>query len=194
MLPRAIWLGSRRPFAGAAASIAINSAFFYSQKNGLFRDFWSVPGRRTRCRALSTRYGSPRTALESSTQPRRRRVSRKMVGRLPMLATPRRDAAARAQMNKIPARRTSTIIDASSSCDNSRRQGRLIGSGARARQKIAPALMRHLLLACIAGAARGSRLAIDFGTDEAFSITVDGTPWLSTFNAHVCVAETYRLH
>ena len=38
--------------------------------------------------------------------------------------------------------------------------------------------MRHLLLACIAGAARGSRLAIDFSTDEAFSITVDGTPWL----------------
>ena len=38
--------------------------------------------------------------------------------------------------------------------------------------------MRHLLLACIAGAARGGRLAIDFSTDEAFSITVDGTPWL----------------
>ena len=62
MLPRAIWLGSRRPFAGAAASIAINSAYFLSQKNGIFREhppFWSVPGRRTRCRALSTRYGSP---------------------------------------------------------------------------------------------------------------------------------------
>ena len=94
MLPRAIWLGSRRPFAGAAASIAINSAYFLSQKNGIFREhppFWSVPGRRTRCRALSTRYGSPRTALESSKQPRRRRASRKMVGRLPMRATPRRD-------------------------------------------------------------------------------------------------------
>ena len=49
-----------------------------------------------------------------------------------MLATPRRDdAAARAQMNKIPARRTSTIIDASSSCDNSRRQGRLNGGSRR---------------------------------------------------------------
>jgi hypothetical protein len=54
-----------------------------------------------------------------------------------MLATPRRDeTAARAQMNEIPARRTSTIIDASRSYDNSRRQGRLIGRGARARQKI----------------------------------------------------------
>ena len=54
-----------------------------------------------------------------------------------MLATPRRDdAAARAQMNEIPPRRASTIIDASSSYDNSRRQGRLIGRGARARQKI----------------------------------------------------------
>ena len=42
----------------------------------------------------------------------------------------------------------------------------------------APALMRHVLLAFIAGAARGSRLAIDFSTDEAFSITIDGTPWL----------------
>ena len=52
-----------------------------------------------------------------------------------------------------------------------------------------PALMRHLLLACIAGAARGSRLAIDFSTDEAFSITVDGTPWLygggATLGGHV---------
>ena len=38
--------------------------------------------------------------------------------------------------------------------------------------------MRHLLLAFIAGAARGSKLAIDFSTDEAFSITIDGTPWL----------------
>jgi len=38
--------------------------------------------------------------------------------------------------------------------------------------------MRHLLLAFIAGAARGTKLAIDFSTDEAFSITVDGTPWL----------------
>ena len=62
MLPRAIWLGSRPAFAGAATSMAINSAFFYSQKNGnsrAHRPFWSVPGRRTRCRALSTRYGSP---------------------------------------------------------------------------------------------------------------------------------------
>ena len=42
----------------------------------------------------------------------------------------------------------------------------------------APALMRHLLLAFIAGAARGTKLAIDFSTDEAFSITIDGTPWL----------------
>ena len=38
--------------------------------------------------------------------------------------------------------------------------------------------MRHALLAFIAGAARGSKLAIDFSTDELFSITVDGTPWL----------------
>ena len=62
MLPRPIWLGSRRPFAGAAGAIAINSAYFLSQKNGIFWEhprFWSVPGRRPRCRALSTRYGSP---------------------------------------------------------------------------------------------------------------------------------------
>ena len=100
MLQRAIWLGSRRPFAGAAASIAIKSGYFLSQKNGVSREhppFWSVPGRRTRCRTLSTRYGSPRTALESSTQPRRRRVSRKMVGRLPHArdAAPRRNRGPR---------------------------------------------------------------------------------------------------
>ena len=54
-----------------------------------------------------------------------------------MLATPRRDeTAARAQMNEIAPRRTSTIIDASSSYDKSRRQGRLIGRGARARRKL----------------------------------------------------------
>ena len=38
--------------------------------------------------------------------------------------------------------------------------------------------MRHLLLACIAGAARGTKLGIDFSTDEAFSITIDGVAWL----------------
>ena len=62
MLPRPIWLGSRPAFAGAATSIAINSAYFLSQKNGILREhapFWSVPGRRSRCRALSTRYGNP---------------------------------------------------------------------------------------------------------------------------------------
>ena len=81
--------------------------------------------------------GAPRTALESSTQPRRRRVSRKMVGRLPMLATPRRDdAAARAQMIEIACGVHLQIIDASSSYDNSRRQGRLIGRGARVRRKL----------------------------------------------------------
>ena len=53
-----------------------------------------------------------------------------------MLATPRRDDPARAQMNEIAPRRTSTIIDASSSYDKSRRQGRLIGRDARALQKL----------------------------------------------------------
>ena len=38
--------------------------------------------------------------------------------------------------------------------------------------------MRVLLLTLVARAALGSRLAIDFSTDEAFSITIDGTPWL----------------
>ena len=111
--------------------------FFIPRKTGFPGIFWSVPGRRTRCRALSTRYGSPRTALESSTQPRRRRVSREMVGRLPTRATPRRDdAAARAQMIEIACGVHLQIIDASSSYDNSRRQGRLIGRGARVRRKL----------------------------------------------------------
>ena len=115
MLPRAIWLGSRRPFAGAAASIAINSAFFIPRKTGILAHFVLLGaslgvelGAAPSLRAT----GAPRTALGSCSLPRRRRVNRKMVGRLPMLATPRRDdAAARAQMNEIPARRTSTIID-----------------------------------------------------------------------------------
>ena len=38
-------------------------------------------------------------------------------------------------------------------------------------------MMRVLLLTLVAGAV-GSKLAIDFSTDEAFSITIDGTPWL----------------
>ena len=38
--------------------------------------------------------------------------------------------------------------------------------------------MRVLLLTLVARAALGSKLAIDFSTDEAFSITIDGTPWL----------------
>ena len=38
--------------------------------------------------------------------------------------------------------------------------------------------MRVLLLTLVARAALGSKLAIDFSTDDAFSITVDGTPWL----------------
>ena len=38
--------------------------------------------------------------------------------------------------------------------------------------------MRVLLLTLVARAALGSKLGIDFSTDEAFSITVDGTPWL----------------
>jgi hypothetical protein len=42
----------------------------------------------------------------------------------------------------------------------------------------APALMRILLLTLVARAALGTKLGIDFSTDEAFSITIDGTPWL----------------
>jgi hypothetical protein len=38
--------------------------------------------------------------------------------------------------------------------------------------------MRVLLLTLVARAALGSKLAIDFSTDEAFSITVDGVAWL----------------
>ena len=38
--------------------------------------------------------------------------------------------------------------------------------------------MRVLLLTLVARAALGTKLGIDFSTDEAFSITVDGTPWL----------------
>ena len=54
-----------------------------------------------------------------------------------MLATPRRDdAAARAQMIEIACGVHLQIIDASSSYDNSRRQGRLIGRGARVRRKL----------------------------------------------------------
>ena len=80
---------------------------------------------------------TPRTARESCSLPRRRRVSRKTVGRLPMLAMPRRDdAAARAQMIEIACGVHIQIIDASSSYDNSRRQGRLIGRGARTRRKL----------------------------------------------------------
>ena len=74
-----------------------------------------------------------RQVVHGREQPRRRRVSRKMVGGLPMLAMPRRDdAAARAQMIEIACGVHLQIIDASSSYDHSRRQGRLIGRGARA--------------------------------------------------------------
>jgi len=60
-----------------------------------------------------------------------------MVGRLPTHATPRRDdAAARAQMIEIACGVHLQIIDASSSYDNSWRQGRLIGRDARARRKL----------------------------------------------------------
>ena len=38
--------------------------------------------------------------------------------------------------------------------------------------------MGILLLTLVARADLGSRLAIDFSTDELFSITIDGTPWL----------------
>ena len=39
MLPRAIWLGSRPAFAGAATSMAINSAFFIPRKTGILAHF-----------------------------------------------------------------------------------------------------------------------------------------------------------
>ena len=112
MLPRAIWLGSRPAFAGAATSIAINSAYFLSQKNGISREhapFWSVPGRRSRCRALSTRYWSPtyrpRVMFAAAPAPSEPEDGR---GAAHARATPRRDdAAARAQMNEITPRRTS---------------------------------------------------------------------------------------
>ena len=45
--------------------------------------------------------------------------------------------------------------------------------------------MRVLLLTLVARAALGSKLAIDFSTDELFSITVDGTPWLHGGGASV---------
>ena len=126
--------------AGAATSIAINSAFFIPRKTGILAHivlFGVFLGANLGAPPFLRATGAPRTALESCSLPRRRRVSRKMVGRLPTHATPRRDdAAARAQMIEIACGVHLQIIDASSSYDNSRRQGRLIGRGARVRRKL----------------------------------------------------------
>ena len=99
MLPRAIWLGSRRPLPAPPLQLQSIQPFLFPEKRDFSRIvlFGASLGAELGAAPSLRATGAPRTALESSTQPRRRRVSRKMVGRLPHArdAAPRRNRGPR---------------------------------------------------------------------------------------------------
>ena len=90
MLPRAIWLGSRRPLPAPPLQLQSIQPFLFPEKRA-FSSFGASLGADLGAAPSLRATGAPRTALESCSLPRRRRVAGRWSGGCPCS----RDAASR---------------------------------------------------------------------------------------------------